>query len=98
MTDKTLYDKTLKHHLIVTSKYPCNMIKNKKKEFLDKQVWAKGVDPDQTAPDQGLHCLLFRPHLVDALLYGKATLFKFSGDYSKFFRCPIFLDFYGSRD
>ena len=26
--------------------------------------------------DQGLHCLLFRLHLLDALLYGKATLFK----------------------
>ena len=33
------------------------------------------VDPDQTA--QGIHSLQFRLHLVDALLYGKATLFKF---------------------
>ena len=38
--------------------------------------------------DQGLHCLQFRLHLFDALLYGKATLFKFKGDYRKFFSCP----------
>ena len=35
------------------------------------------VDPDQTAPDQGLWCLTFHLHLLDALLYGRATLFKF---------------------
>ena len=34
--------------------------------------------------DQGLHCLPFQLHLLEALLYGKATLFKFKGDYSKF--------------
>ena len=27
--------------------------------------------------DQGLHCLSFHLHLLDALLYGKTTLFKF---------------------
>ena len=27
--------------------------------------------------DRGLHCLQFCLHLLDALLYGKATLFKF---------------------
>ena len=26
--------------------------------------------------DQGLHCLPFRLHLLDALLYGRATLFE----------------------
>ena len=42
------------------------------------------VDPDQTASvqmrlflegqsDQGIHCLPFRLHLLDSLLYGKAT-------------------------
>ena len=37
-------------------------------KFLDRQVWANSVDPDQTVPegDQGLHCLPFRLH---ALLY-----------------------------
>ena len=27
--------------------------------------------------DQGLHCLPFRLHFLDILLYGKATLFEF---------------------
>ena len=27
--------------------------------------------------DQGLHCLLFRLHILDALFYGIAILFKF---------------------
>ena len=27
--------------------------------------------------DQGLHCLPFRLHLLDALFYGKAALFNF---------------------
>ena len=31
------------------------------------------ADPDQTAPDQGLHCLPFRLHRLDSLLYGRAT-------------------------
>ena len=43
--------------------------------------WANSVDPDQTAPggafqeqsDQGLHCLPFRLHLLDSLLYDRAT-------------------------
>ena len=45
-------------------------------KFSDRQVWANSVDPDQTAPrskseeqsDQGLHCLQFPLHLLDALL------------------------------
>ena len=43
-----------------------------------------GVDQDQTAPsgqgnqsDQGIHCLSFRQHLLDAVLYTKVTLLKF---------------------
>ena len=27
--------------------------------------------------DQGLHCLQFHLHLLEALLYGKTTLFQF---------------------
>ena len=27
--------------------------------FSDTQVWANSVHPDQTAPDQSLHCLPF---------------------------------------
>ena len=44
--------------------------------------------------DQGLHCLQFHLHLLEALLYGNASLFKFRGDSSKFFGCP---NFYLSR-
>ena len=41
-------------------------------KFSDRQVWANSADPDQTAPkeqsDQGLHCLQFPLHLLDAFL------------------------------
>ena len=49
-------------------------------KFSDKQAWANSADPDQTAPeqsDQGLHCLQVHLHLLNALLFGKAILFKF---------------------
>ena len=44
--------------------------------FSDRQVFANSADTEQTA-DQGLHYLSFRLHLLDALPYGQATLFKF---------------------
>ena len=44
----------------------------------DRQVWANSVDPDQSKQsDQVLHCLPFRLHILDSLLYDKATLLKF---------------------
>ena len=46
-------------------------------KFSDRQVLANNVDPDQTAPDQGLQCLPFYLHLSDTLFYGKITLLKF---------------------
>ena len=55
-------------------------------EFLDRQVRANSVDPDQTEEaacrqkeqsDQGLHCLPFFLHLLVALLYGETILLKF---------------------
>ena len=48
-------------------------------KFSDRQTWANSADPDQTAPqsDQGLHCLQFPLHLLDAKFYGKAILFNF---------------------
>ena len=48
-------------------------------KFLDRQVWANSVDSDQEQSDQGLHCLPFCLHLLDALLYGnyKTLMFKF---------------------
>ena len=39
-------------------------------KFLDRQVWANSVDPDQTEQsDQGLHCLPLCLHLLDTLFY-----------------------------
>ena len=46
-------------------------------KFLDRHVSANSVDPDETAPDLGLHSLPFGWHLLDAVPYGKTTLFKF---------------------
>ena len=47
--------------------------------------------------DQGLHCLPFRLHLLDSLLYGTATFVQFKDNYSKFSGVRIFMiftDFY----
>ena len=43
--------------------------------------------------DQGLHCLQFPLHLLDALLYGIAIMFNFKGDYSKFSGVQNFMIF-----
>ena len=40
--------------------------------------------------DQGLPCLLFRLHLLDTFLNGKATLFKFKDDYNNIFCVRMF--------
>ena len=37
-------------------------------KFSDRYAWANSADPDQ-----GLHCLPFRLHRLDSLLYGRAT-------------------------
>ena len=42
-------------------------------KFSDRLAWANSADPDQTA----LLCLQFLLHHLDALLYGKTTLFNF---------------------
>ena len=43
-------------------------------KFLDRYAWANSTNPDQTAQsDQGLHCLQFPLHRLDALLCGRAT-------------------------
>ena len=52
-------------------------------KFSARQVLANSVDPYQTA-HQGLHCLPFPLHLLDAGLYDKTTLFKFENNYSNF--------------
>ena len=41
--------------------------------FRTDRSGANIADPDQTAPDQGLHCLPFRLHLLDTLFYGKTV-------------------------
>ena len=74
----------------------CNVTK-----FLDRQVWANSADPDQTVQeqsDQGLHCLQFPLHLLDALLVSKAkvALLNIWGDFSKFLGVGNFKAFYGT--
>ena len=70
-------------------------------KFSDRQVRANSVDPDQTAleeqSDQSLHSLPFCLHLLDTFSYGKATLFKCKGDYSKYFVCLHFEQFFGTH-
>ena len=43
-------------------------------KFLDRQIWANSIDPDQTVPhkqsDRGLHCLSFHLHISEDF-YGK---------------------------
>ena len=54
-------------------------------KFLDRQVWANSVDPDQTTVwSRGLHCLTLCLHVLDTLLYVKITFFKFEDNYSHF--------------
>ena len=53
-------------------KYANTKYRNDRK-FSDRWAWANSVDPDQTAPDQGLHCLPFSLNRLDSLLYGRAT-------------------------
>ena len=55
---------------------------HKDAKFSDRHIWANSVDPVQTATgkeqsDQGLHCFLCHLHLLDSLLNGITTLFKF---------------------
>ena len=46
-------------------------------KFSDRYNWANSADLLEEQSDQGLHCLQFPLHLLDALLYSKSTLFKF---------------------
>ena len=47
-------------------------------EFSDRQFRANSADPDQTAPT------ILPASFGHITIYGKAALFKFQGDYSKF--------------
>ena len=68
----------------------CQYIINERNDpkFSDRYAWTNSADPDQEQSDQGLHCLSFRLHRLDLLLYGRATKFKFYSDYNKCFGCP----------
>ena len=51
-------------------------------KFSDRYVWANSVQTQirlllEEQSDLGLHCWQFRLHLLGALLFGKAILFKF---------------------
>ena len=64
-------------------------------KFSDRYVCWAAVQTEsrllrEEQSDQGLHCLHFRLQLLDALLYGKATLFKFKDNYSNFSECSNF--------
>ena len=52
------------------------------------------MDSDQTAlkeqTDQDLQCLLFCPHLLEALLHCKIILFYIKDSYGSKSRCPNF--------
>ena len=66
------YNKITINHLTLKHQHNHNVPR-----FSDGQVWANSIDPDQTAPDQGLHvhCLLFCLHLLDHLLHIIMILF-----------------------
>ena len=60
-------------------------------KFSDRQIWANIVNPNQTAPDQGLQCLSFRVHLSSALVFISQTkLFKVQDNYINVFVCQLF--------
>lgn len=58
-------------HLVLKTYY----MYHKGPKFLDRQVSANTLNPDQT--NQGLHCLSISLQLLDILLYNKTTLIKF---------------------
>ena len=59
-------------------------------KFSDKQIWANIVNPNKTAPDQGLQCLSFCVHLSSALVFSRTKLFKVQDNYINVFVCQLF--------
>ena len=47
--------------------------------------------------DQGLHCLPFHQHLLDALMHCYIKLYYFQDNYGNCLRRPKFLNFYGNK-
>ena len=66
------------HHTVISLK------------FSDRQIWANIVNPNKTAPDQGLQCLSFRVHLSSALVFSRTKLFKVQDNYFNVFVCQLF--------
>ena len=60
-------------HALVKNEFTENETYRNDPKFSDRYAWANSADPDQTAPDQGQHCLPFRLHRLDSLLYGRAA-------------------------
>ena len=58
------------------------------------QTAPSGADWSGSALFAGLHCLPFRLHLLDTLLYGKTTLFICLDNYCNFFKCMNFFWFF----
>ena len=53
---------------------------------------------EQSAQDLHLHCLPFRLHLLDALLYGNNHIINILVNCSNFFNCQFFFfDFYDNQ-
>ena len=48
----------------------------------DKQVWTNNVGTDQKEqPDEALHCLPFRLHRLDAIVFAETKMFKLYDSY-----------------
>ena len=58
-------------------------------KFSDRQIWANIVNPNQTAPDQGLRCLSSRVHLSSALVFSQ-TKFKVQDNNINVCVCQLF--------
>ena len=60
-------------------------------ESSDRQIWVNIVNPNQTAPDQGLRCLQFRVHLSSALVFSQTKSFKVQDNFINVFMCQLFM-------
>ena len=56
-------------------------------KFSDRYAWANSADLEEQS-DQGLHCLPFRLHRLDSLLYGMPHSSNFRVITTNVFGCP----------
>ena len=59
-------------------------------KFTDRKIWANIINPNQTAPDQGLWCLSYSVHLSGALVFSQNKLFKVQDNYINEFVFQLF--------